>query len=139
MWLVHEDDFTGDSMQYAQINLDGATVKSLMTSAVKVQECTTQVLAKIDKDRTLTIRSATMRASYMCINRVTAWLNRMREHGTCSSVWFDTLWVREGTTRGNGQRLRWTRAYQEEHDVCSSFSMASTCSKAEIGRKVRAV
>ena len=29
--------------------------------------------------------------------------------------------VRQGTTRGHGQRLRWMRAYQEEHDVCSSL------------------
>ena len=29
--------------------------------------------------------------------------------------------VREGTTRGHQQRLRLMRAYQEEHDVCSSF------------------
>ena len=113
--FVHEDYFTitGDSTQLAQMNLDGANVKSVMTPTVKMQEWTPQVLAKIDKDRTSTLRSATMRARNMSINRVDvqhavrkvarcmAEPNE-REHGACSSVWFDTL-------------------YQEEHDVCSSF------------------
>ena len=53
----------------AQMNLDGANVKSVTTPAVQIQEWT-QVLTKIDRDRTSTLRSATMRASYMSINRV---------------------------------------------------------------------
>ena len=40
--------------------------------------------------------------------------------------------------RVDRQRLRWMIACQEEHDVCISFSMASTCSKPEVGRRVRA-
>ena len=54
----------------AQMNLDGANVKSATTPAVKMQEWTPQMLTKIDKDRTSTFRSATMRASYMSVNRV---------------------------------------------------------------------
>ena len=94
------------------MNLDGTNVLSLMTPAVKMQEWMPQVLLKIDRDRTSTFWSATMRASCMSINRVDvqhvvkkvarfrAGPNE-REHGACSSVWFDTLWVREGTTSGN--------------------------------------
>ena len=29
--------------------------------------------------------------------------------------------ARKGTTRGHRQRLRWMRAFQEEHDVCPFF------------------
>ena len=54
----------------AQMNLDGASVKSVATPAVKVQECRPQMLTKLDKGRASTFRSATMRASYMSINRV---------------------------------------------------------------------
>ena len=54
----------------AQMNLDGANVKSVTTPAVKIQEWTLQMLTKIDRDRASTFRSATMRASYMSINRV---------------------------------------------------------------------
>ena len=54
----------------AQMNLDGANVKSVTTPAVKIQEWTPQMLTKIDRDHTSTIRSATMGASYMSINRV---------------------------------------------------------------------
>ena len=46
--------------------------------------------------------------------------------------------AREDTTCGHRQRLCWMRACQEEHDVCISFSMASTCSKPEVGRRLRA-
>ena len=49
----------------AQMNLDGANAKSLTTPAVKIQEWTPQML-----NRTSTFRCATMRASYMSINRV---------------------------------------------------------------------
>ena len=52
------------------MNLDGANVKPVTTPAVKIQEWTPQMLTKIDKDRTSTFRSATMRASYISINRV---------------------------------------------------------------------
>ena len=45
------------------MNPGGANVKSVATSAVKVQEWTPQMLAKLDKDRASTLRSATMRAS----------------------------------------------------------------------------
>ena len=54
----------------AQMNLDGANAKSVTTPAVMIQEWTPQMLTKIDRDRTSTFRSATMRASYMSINRV---------------------------------------------------------------------
>ena len=54
----------------AQMNLDGANVKSVTTPAVKIQEWTPQMLTKIDRDRTSTFRSATMRACYVSINRV---------------------------------------------------------------------
>ena len=54
----------------AQINLDGANVKSVTTPAVKIQKWTPQMLTKIDRERKSTFRSATMRASYMSINRV---------------------------------------------------------------------
>ena len=54
----------------AQMNLDGANVKSVTTPAVKIQEWTPQMLTNINRDRTSTFRSATMRASYMSINRV---------------------------------------------------------------------
>ena len=54
----------------AQMNLDGANAKSVTTPAVKIQEWTPQMLKKIDMNRTPTFRSATMRASYMSINRV---------------------------------------------------------------------
>ena len=54
----------------AQMNLDGANAKSVMTPAMKMQEWTPQMFTKIDKDRASTLRSATMRASYMSINRV---------------------------------------------------------------------
>ena len=52
------------------MNLDGANVKSVTTPAVKMQEWTPQMFTKIDRDRTSIFRSATMRASYMSINRV---------------------------------------------------------------------
>ena len=54
----------------APMNLDGANVKSVTTPAVKLQEWTPQMLTKTDRDRTPTFRSATMRASFMSINRV---------------------------------------------------------------------
>ena len=54
----------------AQMNLDSANVKSVTTPAVKIQGWTPQMLMKVDTDRTSTFRSATMRASYMSINRV---------------------------------------------------------------------
>ena len=54
----------------AQMNLDGANVKSVTTPAIKMQERTPQMLTKIDNDRASKFRSATMRASYMSINRV---------------------------------------------------------------------
>ena len=54
----------------AQMKLDGANTKSVATPAVKVQEWTPQMLTKLDKDRASFFRSATMRASYMSINRV---------------------------------------------------------------------
>ena len=54
----------------AQMNLDGVNAKSVTTPAVKIQEWTPPMLTKIDRDRTSTFRSATMRASYMSINRV---------------------------------------------------------------------
>ena len=54
----------------AQMNLDGANTKSVTPPAIKMQEWTPQMLTKIDKDRASTFRSATMRASYMSINRV---------------------------------------------------------------------
>ena len=54
----------------AQMNLDGANVKSVTTPAVKMQEWTPQMLTKIDKSRASIFRSATMRASCMSINRV---------------------------------------------------------------------
>ena len=67
---VHGDDFTitGDSMQLAQTNLDGANVKSVTTPAVKMLAWTPQVFAKID--RTSRFKRATMRASFLSINRV---------------------------------------------------------------------
>ena len=54
----------------AQMNLDGANVKSVTTPSMNMQEWTPQMLTKIDKDRASTLRSATIRASYMSINRV---------------------------------------------------------------------
>ena len=54
----------------AQMKLDGASTKSVATPAVKVQKWTPQMLTKLDKDRAALFRSATMRASYMSINRV---------------------------------------------------------------------
>ena len=109
------------------MNLDGANVESVTTPAVKLQEWTAQMLTKIDRDRSSTFRSATMRASYMSINRVDvqqavkevacfmeepneSWRARAGELGTE---------VRQGTTRRHCQRLRRMRAYQEKHDVCS--------------------
>ena len=87
----------------AQMNLDGANAKSVTTPAVKMQEWTLQMLMKIDRDRASTFRSATMRASYMSINRVDVqqvlWQSRTRERGSCSSVWFDTLWITAGSCR----------------------------------------
>ena len=134
--FVRGDDFifTGDSVQLAQMNLDGANVKSVMTPAVKTQEWTPQ-LAKMDRDRLSTFRSATMRASCTSVNRVDvqhavkeaarfmAEPNE-RAHGACSSVWFDTLWV-HACLPGRARRAL-------------IFSMASTCSKLEGGRRVRA-
>ena len=52
------------------MNLDGANAKSVTTPAVKIQEWTPQMLTKIDRDRASEFTSATMRASYMSINRV---------------------------------------------------------------------
>ena len=57
-------------MQSVQMNLDGANMRSVITPAVKMQKWTQQVLAKVDRDRTSTLRSATSRASNMSINRV---------------------------------------------------------------------
>ena len=54
----------------AQMNVDGANAKSVTTPAVRIQEWTPQMLTEIDRDRASTFRSATMRASYMSINRV---------------------------------------------------------------------
>ena len=54
----------------AQMSLDGANLKSVTTPAVKIQEWTPRMFTKIDRDRTWTNNSATMRASYMSINRV---------------------------------------------------------------------
>ena len=54
----------------AQMTLDGANAKSVTTPAVKIQEWTPQMLTKIDRDRVSTCRSATMRASFVSINRV---------------------------------------------------------------------
>ena len=54
----------------AQMSLDGANLKSVTTPAVKIQELTPRMFTKNDRDRTWTNRSATMRASYMSINRV---------------------------------------------------------------------
>ena len=42
----------------------------MTTPVVKVQEWTPQVLTELDKDRASMFRSATVRASYMSINRV---------------------------------------------------------------------
>ena len=52
------------------MKVDGAITKSVATTAVKMQEWTPQMLPKLDKDRALLFRSATMKASYMSINRV---------------------------------------------------------------------
>ena len=52
------------------MNLDGANVESVATPAVKVQQWPLQMVTQLDKDRTSTFRSATMRASYMSVNRV---------------------------------------------------------------------
>ena len=71
----------------AQIELDGANVKSETTPAVKVQEWTLPALTKLDRDRTSTFRSATMRASYMSINRLDV-QQAVKEAGTPSEgVW----------------------------------------------------
>ena len=47
-------------IMHAQMNPGGADVTSVATPAVKVQEWTPQMLAKLDKDRASTFRSATM-------------------------------------------------------------------------------
>ena len=54
----------------AQMNPDGANVKSVTPPAMKMQEWTPQMHTKIDKDRASLFRSATMRASYMSVNHV---------------------------------------------------------------------
>ena len=54
----------------AQMNLDGANVKSVTPPAMKMLEWTPQMLTNIEKDRASTCRSATKRASYMSVNRV---------------------------------------------------------------------
>ena len=91
------------------MNLDGANVKSVTTTAVKMQEWTPQMIMKIDKDRTSTFRSATMRASYMSVNRMDMQhavkeVARLVaepnvEHGSCPSVWFENSWVAAGSCR----------------------------------------
>ena len=129
----------------AQMNLDGAKAKSVTTPAVKIQEWTLQMLTKIDRDRMSTFRSATMRASYMSINRVdvqqavkevarfmeesneVAWIMLKRLVGSITGGRLAQViseQVRQGTTRGHRQRQRrffFFFAYQEEHDVCSSL------------------
>ena len=123
------------------------------------------MLTKLDKDRASMFRRAVMRANYMSINCVDV-QQAMKEVARFMAEPNEGAWsmehaqasgsilcgsrraragdlgaeVREGTTHGHRQRLRWMRAYQEEHDVCSFiFSMASTFSKPHVGRRVRAV
>ena len=117
----------------AQMNLDGANVKLVVTLVVKVQEWTPQMLTKLDKDRASTFGSATMRASRVDKKEVARFRTEQSE-GTWSKLKRLARYVvgygrlvqvteaREGTTRGHRQRSRWMRANQEEHDVCSSFS-----------------
>ena len=113
------------------------------------------MLTKLDMDRASTFWSATMRVRYTSINRVDvqqaakevarsmaepnvgAWsvlkrlVSYLVDHGRFVQVISEQRYVKAP--------LRWMRAYQEEHDVCSSiFSKASTYSKPEVGRKVRA-
>ena len=91
------------------MNLDGANVKSVTTPAVKVQEWTPQMLTKLDRDQTLTFMSATIRASYMSINRVRVQQAVRRgstfhgraergsmEHAQASG---STLWITAGSCR----------------------------------------
>ena len=47
-----------------------ANVKSVTSPAMLMQQWTPQMLTKLNKDKTSTFKSATMRASYMSINRV---------------------------------------------------------------------
>ena len=55
---------------FAQMNLDGAK------SEMKMQEWTPQMHTKVDRERTSTVRSATMRATCMCL--LIAWMCSMR-------------------------------------------------------------
>ena len=91
------------------MNLDGANVKSVTTPAVKMQEWTPQMLTKIDRDRTSTFRSATMKASYMSIIRVDVQqavkeVARFMEEAS-EGAWImlkrlvRTLWVTAGSCR----------------------------------------
>ena len=125
--FAHGDEFiiTVDSTQMEQMNLDGASVQSVRTPAVKLQEWMPQVLAKLDRDRTSTFRSATMRASHISTNivvyqteecpmrimnahRLTSFQGVKTEvagfetepneesMGACSCAWFDTSWMCKG-------------------------------------------
>ena len=76
----------------AQMNLDGANAKSVTTPVVKIQEWTSQILTKIDKDRTSTFRSTTMRASTMTTRTI--------RH---QSVWNLCRWAKDRSS------MRWCR------------------------------
>ena len=91
------------------------------------------MLTKLEKERASTFRSATMRASYMSINRldvqqaVKQVARSMTEPNEGARgvlkrlVRYHVVQVRESAARGHRQRLCWMRAYPEGHDVCSSF------------------
>ena len=54
----------------AEMNLYGANVKSVTTPAMKMQEWSPQMLTMLDKGSASTFNSATMRTSFMSINRM---------------------------------------------------------------------
>ena len=56
-------------LAHMNLKLDGVTARWTVTPAVKVQEWNLQTLTKLDKERTSSLRRATMRASYVTSNR----------------------------------------------------------------------
>ena len=125
----------------AQINLNGANVKSVTTPAVKVREWTPQMLTKLDKDRASVFRSATMRASCMLINRVDV-QQAVKEVSRFMAEPNEGAWSMLKRLVRYLADLRQARAGDLSLPGRARrvliFSMTSTCLKLEVGRRVRA-
>ena len=139
----------------AHMNLIGANPKSVTTPTVKVQEWTPQMLTKLDKDRASMFRSTTMRANHTSIDRQQA----VKEVARFMAEPNEGAWsmlkrlVRCHVDHGrrvqviSEQRHVKARRVDTDRDACLPgtarrvriFSMASTCSKPEVGRKVHAI